>query len=103
MLIANITAAVCAFAIAGGGLWAYGATPAEGSWPMQWGITGDVNWRAPRIAALAFTYVIGAFVLGVTALAANGRNQPFLLIVTSLVSALVFVLYYAAVVRDQSA
>ncbi|RAK52089.1 hypothetical protein [Phenylobacterium deserti] len=38
--------------------------------PMQWSMTGAVNWTAPRRLALAFTPALGALVLGATAGAA---------------------------------
>jgi len=30
--------------------------------PMQWGLTGDVTWSAPRAVALAFVPMLGVFV-----------------------------------------
>jgi hypothetical protein len=32
--------------------------------PMQWSLSGRVNWTAPRRGALAFTPVLAAIVLG---------------------------------------
>ncbi len=32
--------------------------------PMQWGITGAVNWSAPRSVALAFIPIVAIAVLG---------------------------------------
>ncbi|WHO40478.1 hypothetical protein PMI04_007745 [Sphingobium sp. AP49] len=34
--------------------------------PMQWTLTGAVSWRAPRAVALAFTPVLGTFVIMLT-------------------------------------
>lgn len=31
--------------------------------PMQWSISGSVNWTAPRLLALAFMPVLGAIIL----------------------------------------
>lgn len=36
----------------------------ESRLPMQWGITGAVNWSAPRSVALAFIPILAAGVLG---------------------------------------
>jgi len=36
----------------------------ESRLPMQWGITGAVNWFAPRAVALAFIPILGIGVLG---------------------------------------
>lgn len=35
--------------------------------PMQWSVTGTVNWTAPRRLALAFTPAFAALVLGAVA------------------------------------
>ena len=35
--------------------------------PMQWSLTGSVNWTAPRPLALAFTPVLAAVCLSATA------------------------------------
>lgn len=36
--------------------------------PMQWSLTGRVNWSAPRKIALTFTPALAALLLSVTAL-----------------------------------
>jgi hypothetical protein len=36
----------------------------ESRLPMQWGITGAVNWSAPRYVALAFIPILAIGVLG---------------------------------------
>lgn len=36
----------------------------ESRLPMQWGITGAVNWYAPRAIALAFIPMLAAGILG---------------------------------------
>ena len=36
----------------------------EGRLPMQWGLTGQVNWSAPRRVALAFVPVLAIVLLG---------------------------------------
>lgn len=36
----------------------------ESRLPMQWGITGGVNWSAPRSVALAFIPILATVVLG---------------------------------------
>ena len=100
MLLANLSAALCALAIIGAGLWAYSATPDGRSWPMQWGVRGSVNWRAPRIAALTLALVVPVFALALVAYAANHTERPGLLIVVSLVQLAAFGGYFLAVVRD---
>ncbi|QJU58455.1 hypothetical protein HL653_12365 [Sphingomonas sp. AP4-R1] len=36
----------------------------EARLPMQWGLTGQVNWSAPRGVALAFMPILAAALLG---------------------------------------
>jgi hypothetical protein len=100
MLLANFAAALCALAIVAAGIWAYSATPAGRSWPMQWGITGSVNWRAPRAAALSLALVVPVFALAFVAFAANHAERPALLVIVSLVQLAAFGGYFIGVVRD---
>ncbi|MGD9968518.1 MAG: hypothetical protein AB7T59_18520 [Hyphomonadaceae bacterium] len=44
--------------------WAFTQTPDNARFPMQWGIRGDVNWRAPRAIALLFSPILAAAVIG---------------------------------------
>ncbi|MEZ5959763.1 MAG: hypothetical protein R3C30_04965 [Hyphomonadaceae bacterium] len=44
--------------------WAFTQTPEGARLPMQWGIRGDVNWRAPRAVALLFSPVLAVITLG---------------------------------------
>lgn len=44
--------------------WAFTQTPDGARLPMQWGIRGDVNWRAPRAIALLFAPVLAIITLG---------------------------------------
>lgn len=45
--------------------------------PMQWGLTGKVNWLAPRPVALAFMPVLAAALLGfVTIMAMTIPPRP---------------------------
>jgi hypothetical protein len=100
MLLANLAAAVCAIAIIGAGLWAYSATPAGRTWPMQWGLSGGVNWRAPRPAALTLSLLVSISVIAFVAYAANAKERPALLVIVSLVQVAAFCGYFLAVVRD---
>lgn len=45
--------------------------------PMQWGMTGKVNWSAPRPIALAFMPVLSAVLLGfITVMAMTVPPRP---------------------------
>lgn len=45
--------------------------------PMQWGLTGDVTWSAPRVLALAFIPALAISVLAINAaLAVNLQPRP---------------------------
>lgn len=45
--------------------------------PMQWGLTGKVNWSAPRPVALAFMPVLAAALLGfITVMAMTVPPRP---------------------------
>ncbi|MEZ5955594.1 MAG: hypothetical protein R3C27_00050 [Hyphomonadaceae bacterium] len=44
--------------------WALTQTPDDARLPMQWGIRGDVNWRAPRAVALLFSPALAILTLG---------------------------------------
>lgn len=46
----------------------------ESRLPMQWGITGAVNWSAPRSVALAFMPILATVALGLQVLMA--MNVP---------------------------
>src|SRR5687767_16007670 len=49
---------------------AFAQLPGEARLPMQWGIRGQVTWRAPRAVALLFAPVLAVLILGfITALA----------------------------------
>ncbi len=45
------------------------------SLPMQWGLSGQVNWSAPRRIALAFIPVLGILVFASLLLADNSRDM----------------------------
>lgn len=47
--------------------------PADARLPMQWGIRGDVTWRAPRAVALLFAPVLALLILGFITGAAGPR------------------------------
>ena len=49
--------------------------PADARLPMQWGIRGDVTWRAPRAVALLFAPVLALFILGFIASLAGPRAE----------------------------
>lgn len=49
----------------------------EARLPMQWGLTGKVNWSAPRHLALAFMPVLAVALLGfVTFMSMNVSPRP---------------------------
>jgi hypothetical protein len=43
---------------------AFAQLPGSARLPMQWGIRGQVTWRAPRAVALLFAPVLAVLVLG---------------------------------------
>lgn len=45
--------------------------------PMQWGLSGHVNWTAPRVLALAFVPVLYALLAGALILAANNNPEKY--------------------------
>lgn len=45
--------------------------------PMQWGVSGQVNWTAPRALALAFVPVLYLLLSGVLILAARSDPEKF--------------------------
>jgi hypothetical protein len=58
---------------------------------MQWGIRGQVNWRAPRAVALLFSPALAVIVLGLMYWLAGSRSEalgllPFFVAVVFLVT-----------------
>jgi hypothetical protein len=48
----------------------------EARLPMQWSLTGDENWTAPRQVALAFTPAIAAILLVATTILVMVSGEP---------------------------
>lgn len=47
-------------------IWAYrNVAPDEARLPMQWSVSGTVNWRAPRIVAIAASPLLMLALIGV--------------------------------------
>ncbi|TXM67598.1 hypothetical protein FV222_20140 [Methylobacterium sp. WL103] len=46
-------------------LWANGPFSALDRLPMQWSLSGEVNWSAPRPLALAFVPVLAAILMAI--------------------------------------
>jgi len=44
--------------------------------PMQWSVTGQVNWTAPRLVGLAFSPVLTIGVLGLVCFKSLGPTRP---------------------------
>lgn len=44
--------------------------------PMQWSITGKVNWTAPRVVGVSFFPVVTIFVLALIWVASLGPTKP---------------------------
>jgi len=44
--------------------------------PMQWSVTGQVNWTAPRLVGLAFSPALTIGVLGLVCLASPHHTRP---------------------------
>jgi hypothetical protein len=55
--------------------WAFTQTPDSARLPMQWGIRGDVNWRAPRAVALLFSPVLAILVLSLMLWLAGPQSE----------------------------
>ncbi len=75
-------------------------THAGAQLPMQWGLTGKVGWRAPRVIAVLFTPVLAVGVLAfATAIVPGGVAQrifPYrLLIALMLLGAHIAHLFFA--------
>jgi hypothetical protein len=47
--------------------------------PMQWSLTGKVNWTAPRVIAFAFIPVLAAVVLSAILLGSRAQNADIAL------------------------
>lgn len=62
--------------LAGASVWAERRFQHVERVPMQWSIEGRVIWTAPRRLALAFTPMLGALVLGSTAIMALVAGPP---------------------------
>ncbi|MGH6950341.1 MAG: hypothetical protein ACREH4_05690 [Vitreimonas sp.] len=81
---------------------AFAQVPADARLPMQWGIRGDVKWRAPRAVALLFAPVLAALILGFITGVAGARAGELSGLTFGI--ALVFVvshaLYVYCAVRD---
>ena len=100
MLLANLVAAASAILMAGFAAWAIRATSRDARWPMQWSVSGDVNWRASRTVALLMSVGTAGGVLALVAWSANATHRPGMLMAVSLVSAAVVCGYLIAAVRD---
>ncbi|MGL4199645.1 MAG: hypothetical protein ACRCSX_17990 [Allorhizobium sp.] len=56
-------------------IWAYrNVAPDETRLPMQWSVSGTVNWRAPRIVAIAASPLLMLALIGVIFF--FSRNNP---------------------------
>ncbi|WP_139247747.1 hypothetical protein [Hyphomicrobium sp. CS1GBMeth3] len=75
-------------------------TPGDAQWPMQWSLSGKVNWRASRNTALALTAGSVSIILLIVAIAVNSTNQPTPLIVVALIDAIIIPAYFVAGVLD---
>ena len=73
MTAAGLIAVAAGAALSALGVWANGRFASLDRLPMQWSLSGEVNWSAPRVAALAFVPVLAALLL-VTDLWRHRRN-----------------------------
>ncbi|MGY6707979.1 MAG: hypothetical protein ACXIVF_06590 [Rhizobiaceae bacterium] len=71
--------------------------------PMQWAVTGRVNWTAPRRIALAFTPILAAIVLSLAALRYAGRPSELGILATIAVLFVMAHLLYLWLVHKQRA
>lgn len=72
-----IVAIVIALVIIGLSVWANARFSDQARLPMQWSLSGAVNWTAPRVLALSFTPALMIGILSVIVYAAmTGRLSP---------------------------
>lgn len=71
--------------------WGITQTPDNARLPMQWGIRGDVNWRAPRAVALLFSPVLAVITLGLTFWLAGSQDERLGLLPTFIAAAFLIV------------
>jgi hypothetical protein len=91
----EIMASLVTFAVlAWMSLWANREFNAYERLPMQWSLSGKVNWSAPRPLALAFTPVLAAFVLLGTYVYAASSLRELLFMALCFVAAHVAHLYF---------
>ena len=65
MTVARLVAIAAVAVLSALSLWADGRFSASDRLPMQWSLSGEVNWSAPRPLALAFVPVLAAFLMAI--------------------------------------
>ncbi|MBR0556819.1 hypothetical protein J5J10_14115 [Ciceribacter sp. L1K23] len=69
--------------------------------PMQWSVSGRVNWTAPRLVALSLTpLLISAIMLLVIALETEFAERDIALLILSVVGPVVHLLHIALIGRQ---
>ena len=81
---------------------AFAQVPSDARLPMQWGIRGQVTWRAPRAVALLFAPVLAVLILGFITGVAGPRAQQLnaLTIGIAVVFVVAHALYVYFALRD---
>lgn len=75
-MIGLLLALIIVMILALSSIWANSRFHALERLPMQWSVSGKVNWTAPRRIALSFTPMLAAIVLGATAIAILASGDP---------------------------
>lgn len=75
--------------------------PGQKRLPMQWSLSGKVNWTAPRAVALLFTPVlIGVVMLFVVVLETDPAERDMALLAVCVIGPIVHLLHIALIARQ---
>ncbi len=81
--------------------WAWAQTPPDIRLPMQWGIHGQVHWRAPKAVALFFAPALSVLIVGLlTSLAGPHPAELGFPVLVSVVLLIAHAIYVVFAVRD---
>jgi hypothetical protein len=82
--------------------WAYFiVAPGHKRLPMQWSLSGKVNWTAPRLVALSLTPVlIGVVMLSVVLLTADPSERDMALFTLSVIGPILHLLHIVLIARQ---
>ncbi|MCL6706078.1 hypothetical protein M8R20_03595 [Pseudomonas sp. R2.Fl] len=82
--------------------WAYFiVAPGHKRLPMQWSLSGKVNWTAPRLVALSLTpALVGLVMLFVVLLEADPAERDMALLTLSVIGPIVHLLHIVLIARQ---